>query len=354
MRHYRQTVASSLFVILLISSRIAAIRWLTLYQSKQKSWTDDKNCSKSLGLIGKQSKQCKQNLDLMGTVAHAAYVAMDTCQGQFADRRWNCSSVRRAPKLSRDLTRGTREQAYVYAIASASLVHSIARACSVGVTTKCSCGALPNHPPQEEFKWGGCGDDLKYGLHFGQQFTDAELMKKGKIRNSKKSKMNSHNNAAGRLIVAQSMTTACKCHGVSGSCSIKTCWRSLPDFSVIGTTLKNLYANAVEVRRKKRKNKRIFVPVRPNVQSVSEKSLIYFTKSPDYCSPDPKTGSAGTQGRFCRNDSSGWGGCDAMCCGRGYRSFTKKIVERCECKYYWCCYVKCKTCEKTLHLNVCR
>lgn len=58
--------------------------------------------------------------------------------------------------------------------------------------------------------------------------------------------------------------------------------------------------------------------------------------------------------RFCSSESSGWGGCDAMCCGRGYRSFTKKIVERCECKYYWCCYVKCKTCEKTLHLNVCR
>lgn len=59
-------------------------------------------------MVGKQSKQCKQNLDLMGTVSHAAYVAMDTCQGQFADRRWNCSSIRRTPKLSRDLTRGNR------------------------------------------------------------------------------------------------------------------------------------------------------------------------------------------------------------------------------------------------------
>lgn len=99
-------------------------------------------------------------------------------------------------------------------------------------------------------------------------------------------------------MVAKSMTTACKCHGVSGSCSVKTCWRSLPDFSVIGTTLKNLYANAVEVQRKKRKNKRLFVPLRSNVQSVSKESLIYFTKSPDYCSPDPKTGSVGTQERY--------------------------------------------------------
>lgn len=98
------------------------------------------------------------------------------------------------------LSTGTREQAYVYAISSASLVHSIARACSVGVTTKCSCGALPNHPPHDDFKWGGCGDDLKYGLYFSEQFTDAELMKNGKIRKSKKSQMNSHNNAVGRLV----------------------------------------------------------------------------------------------------------------------------------------------------------
>lgn len=88
----------------------------------------------------------------------------------------------------------------MYAISSASLVHSIARACSVGVTNKCSCGTLPNYPPQGNFKWGGCGDDLKYGLHFSEQFTDAELMKKGKIKNSKKSQMNRHNNKVGRLV----------------------------------------------------------------------------------------------------------------------------------------------------------
>lgn len=142
-----------------------------------------------------------------------------------------------------------------------SLVHSIARACSVGVTTKCSCGALPNHPPHEDFKWGGCGDDLKYGLYFSEQFTDAELMKKGKIRKSKKSQMNSHNNAVGRLMVAKSMTTACKCHGVSGSCSVKTCWRSLPDFSVIGTTLKKFIRQCSGGAEKKAQKQAFICPI---------------------------------------------------------------------------------------------
>lgn len=31
--------------------------------------------------------------------------------------------------------------------------------------------------------------------------------------------------------------------------------------------------------------------------------------------------------RFCSSESFGWGGCDVMCCGWGYRSFMKKIVE---------------------------
>lgn len=113
---------------------------------------------------------------------------------------FSCTYIFVLELINSSLSTGTREQAYVYAISSASLVHSIARACSVGVTTKCSCGALPNHPPHEDFKWGGCGDDLKYGLYFSEQFTDAELMKKGKIRKSKKSQMNSHNNAVGRLV----------------------------------------------------------------------------------------------------------------------------------------------------------
>ena len=95
---------------------------------------------------------------------------------------------------------GTREQAYVYAISSAALVHSIARACSVGVTTKCSCGSLPNEPPTGDYKWGGCGDDLRFGLYFSEQFTDASLTRKGKIKNSKKAQMNRHNNAAGRKV----------------------------------------------------------------------------------------------------------------------------------------------------------
>ncbi|CAG5127970.1 unnamed protein product, partial [Candidula unifasciata] len=249
----------------------------------------------------------------------------------------------------------TREQAYVYGISSSALVHSISRACSIGVTSKCSCGSLPTTPPNGNFKWGGCGDDVQFGLLFGETFTDSTLVnKKGKAKTSKKSMMNKHNFMTGRRVVADSVTRACKCHGVSGSCSIKTCWRSLPSFDTIGATLKERYALAVEVRRKRVKKEKVLEPIHKGKPSFQSDEFVYYEKSPDYCSPDEKTGSVGTIGRLCEADTRLPGNCESMCCGRGHDNFTMEVTERCECKYYWCCYVKCNTCVKILKLNQCR
>ncbi|XP_071163930.1 protein Wnt-11-like [Mytilus edulis] len=347
-------VVPTLILILVQTQNSVGVKWLAMHEKRFSEWNTYQNCSKSLGLVKKQVKLCRTNLDLMRTFSHAAYIASKTCQEQFADRRWNCSSLLKVPKLSRDLSRGTREQSYVYAIASSALVHSIARACSLGVTTKCSCGSLPDKPPDDQHKWGGCSDNVRYGVYLTTSFTEASLTRKGKPKTSKKADMNRHNNGAGAQIVSDSLKIACKCHGVSGSCAIKTCFRSMPNFSAVGLMLKDKYIAAVEAKRKRKKSKKVFVPLFPHRQSVTTNTLIYYTKSPDYCSRDPKTGAEGTEGRYCDKGSQGWGGCDILCCGRGYKSFTREIVERCECKYYWCCYVKCKECSKTLHLNVCR
>lgn len=43
-----------------------------------------------------------------------------------------------------------------------------------------------------------------------------------------------------------------------------------------------------------------------------------------------------------------------MCCGRGYNPYTEKLVERCHCKYHWCCYVTCKKCERIVERYVCK
>lgn len=58
--------------------------------------------------------------------------------------------------------------------------------------------------------------------------------------------------------------------------------------------------------------------------------------------------------RQCNKTSSGSDSCDLMCCGRGYNAYTEKLVERCHCKYHWCCYVTCKMCERNVERYVCK
>lgn len=43
------------------------------------------------------------------------------------------------------------------------------------------------------------------------------------------------------------MQVKCKCHGMSGSCEMKTCWRIAPDYRLVGKLLKERYRSAVLV-----------------------------------------------------------------------------------------------------------
>jgi wingless-type MMTV integration site family protein 5 len=57
-----------------------------------------------------------------------------------------------------------KESAFIHAITSAGVVDAISRACRDGQLATCGCSTAPR--PQElkaEWRWGGCGDNLKYG-----------------------------------------------------------------------------------------------------------------------------------------------------------------------------------------------
>lgn len=100
--------------------------------------------------------------------------------------------------------------------------------------------------------------------------------------------------------MTDSLSTACKCHGVSGSCSMKTCWKSLADVRTVGPALIRSYASAVEVENRKvgKTKQRKLVPVLNIRSEFSESELIYYNKSPDYCLPEEALGSVGTKGRW--------------------------------------------------------
>lgn len=47
--------------------------------------------------------------------------------------------------------------------------------------------------------------------------------------------------------ISSMMSHSCRCHGVSGSCAVRTCWRALPSFAKVGDLLKLKYETSVEI-----------------------------------------------------------------------------------------------------------
>lgn len=147
------------------------------------------------------------------------------------------------------------------------------------------------------------------------------------------------------------MSTHCRCHGVSGSCAVKTCWKTMAPFGHIGAFLKERYEHSVQVadhsrRKTRRKEERR--------RLVDKQQLIFFNKSPNYCLEDRRRGVSGTRGRRCNRTSGGPDGCNLLCCGRGYNTHVVRHVQRCDCKFVWCCYVRCRRCESMNDMYTCK
>ncbi|KAM6172244.1 protein Wnt-11 isoform 2-T2 [Erethizon dorsatum] len=151
-----------------------------------------------------------------------------------------------------------------------------------------------------------------------------------------------------------SLEVKCKCHGVSGSCSIRTCWKGLPELQDVAADLKTRYLSATKVVHRPMGTRKHLVPKDLDIRPVKDSELIYLQSSPDFCMKNEKVGSHGTQDRQCNKTSNGSDSCDLMCCGRGYNPYTDRVVERCHCKYHWCCYVTCRRCERTVERYVCK
>lgn len=155
----------------------------------------------------------------------------------------------------------------------------------------------------------------------------------------------------------------CKCHGVTSSCEMKTCWKELVNFTEIGSILKEKYDGASRVRYDRRTG-RILKARSENGYTRAGKrrstlgrptagNLVYVQRSPDYCVRSKEDKTLGTTDRECKTDIEGHGSCTELCCGRGFRQDVSIVQRRCQCKFQWCCYVKCKTCDREQIKNVC-
>lgn len=86
------------------------------------------------------------------------------------------------------------------------------------------------------------------------------------------------------------MKLVCKCHGVSGSCTIRTCWQAMQEFRTVGRYLKEKYSGATQVTMDQ--DGTGLIVANENHKRPTRRDLVYFEESPDYCLQDPTTGKA--------------------------------------------------------------
>lgn len=92
------------------------------------------------------------------------------------------------------------------------------------------------------------------------------------------------------------MIKKCKCHGVSGSCSLQTCWMQVAPFSKITNILKQRYKRAIKIDLENTSNKILRGNSSPPLSiiekhpHISPKRLLFLEYSPDYCMANSTTG----------------------------------------------------------------
>lgn len=162
-----------------------------------------------LPLNSRQKELCKRKPYLLPSIREGARLGIQECRSQFRHERWNCmvatttsTQLATAPLFGYELSSGTKETAFIYAIMAAGLVHSVTRSCSAGNMTECSCDTTLQNggSPSEGWHWGGCSDDVQYGMWFSRKFLDLPIRNTTGKESRVLLAMNLHNNEAGRQV----------------------------------------------------------------------------------------------------------------------------------------------------------
>lgn len=346
-------------------------------------------------------------------VAEGVQKALDECREKFKWDRWNCPKKAFLDILDRNSLPSNKEFSYTRALTAASVVLSLTRSCSYGTDNICGCSpptamtsrttpvtsatkyptsndySAPSflgqtqsfnknytsdqsqhatfveqsqlyHANEEhktdlssnvaKFVWKGCDEMVRFGFKVSKKYLESE-----DVHDEVSRRINAHNYEVGRLAVKKNMKKKCKCHGVSGSCQMNTCWTSLPDMSQVGEYLKRQYRLAAKVGSASAEESHI-VSLTEEIASIRPDKLVFADASPDYCYENPKLGINGTLGRYCSRSKYHADGsevsrserdsCDRLCTKCGYKIKRDRVIKekQCDCRFVYCCSVECKRC----------
>ncbi|KAI1717405.1 wnt family domain-containing protein [Ditylenchus destructor] len=279
---------------------------------------------------------CRNHAPLAIVAYEGLHDAMEHCREQMRFQVWDCAipgTVLNEPTLLRF---GYRETAYLWAMSAAGAAWGVAQACAQGWLEECKCVTTPI-PPPSEWEWAGCSYGVQYGVTTSRKLLTRSASAKSPLRRLEK-----HNLKAGRLAVKKTLISSCKCHGVSGSCQQRTCWKKTADLGSISRHLTEKYSRAKQVLN--------------DFQKAKSSDLIYTEESPNSCSQlQYEVHQKRSLPRICnwRNETISRGSCATLCCGRGYSVSHEVVAYKCDCKFIWCCKLECNDCLQHRWVSTC-
>lgn len=111
------------------------------------------------------------------------------------------------------------ELVFVYVIVLVGVVFVVICFCVEGIFIICGCDLYYKGLFGEGWKWGGCSEDVDFGVLVFREFVDV-----CENRLDVCLVMNKYNNEVGCMIILDYMYFKCKCYGLLGSCEVKICW----------------------------------------------------------------------------------------------------------------------------------
>lgn len=147
---------------------------------------------------------------------------------------------------------------------------------------------------------------------------------------------------------------------------MRTCWKQLADFRIIGTHLRKKYKRVKNIKNLQNNFYFSNKVTHPKLTRISKHDLVYSEDSPNYCETDNSIGYLGTLGRECLKLEKGANrsslskfertSCRRICkkCGHKIGKYVFQEEHDCDCEFKWCCAVDCKRCTKNVTKYYCK